>query len=321
MKKSYYTLVILYALALVNFSTCKKYDSELHGHWILENSYFIHYNFNELIFHSADSVQLRYLNGVEKMCGYKTINNKIFIYDAQGKHLLGKYHFEREYLFIDPEMIFKKTTNSDTFNFALSNIPTNTQYSVTELSKKTDHIALYMNKDSLPNIYVPQLKKSFPTLWIYHFFSWGQKKQKTVPIHLYIGEGITTKDVADFYLCFYSYGFEPEITLLTGKPNSEHYYAFDDSTDQFWQEDAESSACPHSAEIEYLPSKKEYTKRIDAEIQINSLQDIDKMIFLSRDKKYLVSISSKISLNDYIKVQETCRKWDGILLKTEIRME
>jgi hypothetical protein len=289
MKEQRYILAVLYALIIVGLPACKKQHSDLHGHWIMESSYFIHYNFNELIFHSADSVQLRYLNGVEKMCGYKIINNKIFIYDAQGKHLLGKYHLEREYLFIDPEMIFKKTTTGDTFNFALSDTPTKVQYSVTELSKKTDHVALYMNKDSLPNIYVPQLKKSHPTLWIIYFLSWGQKPNKIVPIHLYIGEGITTKDIADFYLCFYSYGFEPEITLLTGKPDSEHYYAFEDSTDQFWQEDAKKSTCYGSA-MQYLPSKKEVLKRIDSEIQINSLQDIDRMTFLPRDKKYLEPI-------------------------------
>lgn len=289
------------------FASCKGIPKgDIKGNWIAFPSGYDEPTFWEINF-KEDKVELIGGNLFKEIGNYQVENGKIKI---QLNRDDVKIETEIESLEIDTLLIFdslnyhrnREIYNSNFEEYELIGIPTNrflsnekNYFSIIHFYKsKGDKIKLRLGDKMTDYQDVPLFLSSG------HF---------TSEVMIFIGKGITLKDLKELYFCFASVG-QFKIWLGTKREGISDTHIFKDKIETWW-DDLESHLA--NSKIPQPPSppppidftsKKEYLKNSGKEIKIIDKNDLRKIGLLTETERYVVSISSKLPIEDYFKLKE-----------------
>lgn len=150
--------------------------------------------------------------------------------------------------------------------------------------------------------------------------------ERTPALAVFVGQGIGLTDLKELYFSLAAVG-KIRVTLVLNQAEYGRYQVFRDWI-EIWWDDVESHFVkdkwmlppPPPPEIR-ITSRKEYLTQGVEVIEINEPEDLGKISGLKNDKKYLVSISENLSLEDYIKLKKRVfemREEQNLEVKTEI---
>lgn len=298
---------LILLIIIISFASCNQItNDDIKGNWLLEPSGYGYPDFWEIEF-KENSVELIGENLFKEFGKYQIKNGHLEI-ELKRDDL--KFETQIQILEDDTLVIFdslkyhRKTESSwSTFEqYELIGIPTN-KY----LSKEGRYfgcIHFYKSKENKKIVRVGDhivMLEQFP-----RFLNQIQSIHKPL---ILIGQGITLKDLKILFYCLVSNG-PPKVILGTKRYGLSDTHIFKDEI-EIWWDDLESQLAtsripqppPPPPPIEFT-SKKEFLKNGGKEIIIDDKKAIRKLENLKTKKRYVISIDSNLTIEDYIQIKK-----------------
>lgn len=148
---------------------------------------------------------------------------------------------------------------------------------------------------------------------------------KNLELVLYLGKGITLKDLKNLYYNLASIN-QPNIILVTKQEGFSKTHIFNDSI-EIWREDyvnyfanLEKIRPPISSPIEY-ESKVEFFQTGSKEIKLVNSKDYSKLDEINPQEKCVITINSNFSIAEYIEIKKKIREKRKINKQIIIQIE
>lgn len=133
------------------------------------------------------------------------------------------------------------------------------------------------------------------------FFEGGHSMRRKVAL-VFIGEGITLKELKDLYVQFATVTLY-RVCLATKEKGVSDYHIFKDII-EIWENEVEEYLPKIHAPRPPLPyTKKDYLLEGRKEIKIDKIEDIKVLNKLTRNDNYVISINQNMSIENYLKIK------------------
>ncbi len=219
-------------------------------------------------------------------------------------------HLDSSSFSIFENLTFSKVKHCDIEAYKLIGIPTNQILSVNEYFSNILHF--YISEKNEIKIRTGEamidydaLSETLP-LSIYskkEYWNWSRR------VSILIGEGITLKNLQKLYFHLGILNYT-QVWLGTKKTGISDFHIFKDTIEHQWWEGIEKhpfwdsqTPPPPPTSLEFT-SKKAFLEKGGTEIGITSKTDFEKIDKLSETERYLISIDSNLSIENYIDLKK-----------------
>jgi hypothetical protein len=315
---------LLFFLSLLTLLTCnERFNAkDYKGTWINidENQSFSH--LPSITFRN-DSVFLEDIYTYVTAGRFKIIRNNIFYYLR--KDTL-KYNFsynskdstiiiaKNKYIFLE-----EYSYNSSFKVYDLINIRKENVVSSDSIVKFDGGIHLF--KDSSGSLKLKlnaKIANSFKMLPRFVLFK--DKFDDSFPV-IYVGYGVTLKDLIKVYIQLWSVNVKSSMLVLDLDIKRNLYSAYFDEFD-FWDEQLAllSNRKIEATEADKNNNRKKYLEKLSPEIiEINTSDDFKKLKDFNKQHHYICKVNKDLSIEDYIALKEKIaeRKKENLMIRTE----
>lgn len=297
---------LILIISILFFASCKEITKDdIKGNWKV-----VPRGYDELIYweinFKEDKAELIDDNLFKELGEYQVENGKIKI-KLDRDDLIIETEIKR--LDVDTLLVFdslmyhrnRAIPNSKFEEYKLIGIPTNRL-----LSKEKDlfHIIHFYKSNEEIQIRCGDTKTTFEDLPL--FLEGGHFKPKVL---IFIGEGINLKDLKRIYFRLASI-HQLRIWLGTKREGISDTHIINDKI-EIWWDDLENHLANSKIRQPSLPpppmeftSKENYLKNGGKEIKISNKNDLLKIDELTEIERYVISINSNLSIEDYLEVKE-----------------
>ena len=301
---------LILIISILVFASCKEITKDdIKGNWIVfpsgyDEPIFWKINFKE------DKVELIGDNLFKEIGNYQIENGKIKIkLNRDDLEIETKIeNLEIDTLLIFDSLVYHRNReiyNSNFEEYELIGIPTNKFLSE---ERNLFHLIHFYKSGEETQIRCGDKKATFEDIPL--FLEGGHSKPKVI---LFIGKGISLKDLKKMYYRLASVG-QFRIWLGTKREGISDTHIFKDKV-EIWWDDLENHVAnskipqppPPPPSIDFT-SKKEYLKNGGKEVEIRNKNDLRRIELLAETERYVVSISSDLSIEDYFKLKEMILK-------------
>lgn len=312
--------LISFLLILILFGCEKSTNKDLTGHWSISRSENDKTNLRELKF-IGNNVSLIDNFLYKETASFKILNDDLIIKLDSQNQIRTRIHK----LVADTIAIFEGTTF---FRDKNSFFPEIEEYEL--IGIKTDHqfkpdnfypvFHYYKSEGGTVKIRYDSKSAQFDDIPLF-----GMRHNYGPNNIIFIGKGITLKDLKKLYYHFES-SASRKVILILFKQGVSDYRAFTDKI-EIWRSDLDGYIKNSKISL-YLPpppdyaSKEEYLGNDGEELRITSRLDFEKLNSLNEEKRFVISIDEELDFKDYVdlklKVNEV-NKSRKIEFKTEIK--
>jgi len=298
-------LNLILIISILLFASCKEITKDdIKGNWIVTPSGYDEPKFREINFKEG-KVELIDDNLFKEVGEYQVEDKRIRIQLDRDDLVIETKIQDLE---VDTLLIFdsleyhrnREITNSSFEEYDLIGIPTNKFLS----SEKNYFSIIHFYKSEKDEIKIRLGDKTADFQDIPLFLS---NRHSTPKVIVFIGERIMLKDLKKMYYSLASVG-QSRICLGTKREGISDTHIFKDKI-EIWWDDLENYLA--NSKIPQPPpppndftSKKEYLKNGGKEVEILNKNDLRKIELLTETERYLVSISSDLSIEDYCKLED-----------------
>lgn len=309
-KMKYQNIILI--LSILLFASCKEITKDdINGNWIRYPSGYDGPTFREINF-KEDQVELIEEDLFKEAGKYQIKNGRIKIQLDRDDMVIETKIQDMEF---DTLLIFDNLTYSRNTVFELKQfekyeligIPTNKF--LTKEKKGFSIIHFYKSNEDKIKIRIADRLADYQDIPLFLETSIGHSTSK---VTIFIGKGITLKDLKKMYYCLASAG-QFRILLGTKRKGISDMHIFKDEI-EIWRDDLANHLGNWIAPPPLPPppidftSKKEYLKNGGKEVEITNKNDLRKIELLAETERYVVSISSDLSIEDYFKLKEMILK-------------
>jgi hypothetical protein len=298
---------LILIISILIFASCKEITkNDINGNWIAVPSGYDEPTFWEINF-KEDKVELIGDNLFKEVGSYQVENGEIRIQlNRDDLRMETKIqNLENDTLLIFDSLTYhrnREITNSNFEEYELIGIPTN-RFLSTE--RKLFHlIHFYKSKDDEVRIRLGDKLTNYDDVPL--FLAGGHSQPQVL---IFVGEGINLKDLKNLYYRLISSG-QSQVWLGTKKEGLTDTHIFKDKI-EIWWEDLENHLAkltkpqppPPPPPIDFT-SKENYLIKIGEEVKILNRDDFQKIEELENNKRYVVSISTDLIIEDYLELKK-----------------
>jgi len=243
-------------------------------------------------------------------------NDKEYAYSIKHVDSTTVLEIENEELILD-----KKVKPIYVEEYSLINIPTNTFMPDNKISFSSLNLHLYKSEENRTMLRRGLKEVKMNSLHKYI----GKRKSSSSKNFIFLGKGISLTDLKNLYYQLAIKG-RFNVQLITKREGFNKDHIFQDVI-EIWRNDIDNkikhdgiSAIPEAQIVGYN-SSKDYLKDVGELVEILNSDDLKKISNLGNSKRYVVSIDSSLSIEDYIKVKALIneKRQTNRLILTEIK--
>ncbi len=306
-----------FILTLVICSCNKHHKRDLIGSW---EFYLINNEIADIQYFDFGRDSVAFVdNFLFKQKGIYELNeDELYIKTTQGYEIvLHIQKLQKDTLqFAENETYFRQPRNNHYEPYELIGINTGIKL-VTERVYSLIH--LYKNTEGITKVRISDKRATYEE--IPYFLAPAHTSSPEVL--LFIGKGITLTDVRQAYLQI-AVARHRKVILAVNNSGVNEYEIFTDIIPIWPDEVAEYSKSINMPQTPPVIKelRKDYWEKNAVKIEMNSINDLEKLSRSTNDKMYLISINHDLSIEDYLKIKQelfTLQRENIIELKTEIK--